>query len=65
MKYALRSWGNTKFGKCEADLKVYKDETRKWGLEAEKRLLNDEEREKWKESRREWVQKENWRTQIL
>lgn len=65
VKVDLRKWGNNKFGKCEEEIKNHKKEANKWELEAENRCLNENERNLWKDAKRECVQKENWRSQML
>lgn len=64
-KEELKSWSKLKFGLFELKIKIHKDDANKWELLAESRELSEGERELWQTARRNWVEKDNYKTQIL
>lgn len=65
VKQDLKVWSKAKFGNCEVNIKKHLEDYRRWEGEAEMRQLNEDERNRWKQARKEWVKEDNWRNQML
>ncbi|GJR76960.1 putative RNA-directed DNA polymerase [Tanacetum coccineum] len=59
VKMTLRKWSKERFGAPKERIEAYKKEAMRWELEAENRILDENERATWMEARKQWVTKEN------
>ncbi|XP_071707911.1 uncharacterized protein [Rutidosis leptorrhynchoides] len=65
VKFALRSWSKYNYGKLDCEINELKKEAKEWELKAESNQLSNEDRVKWIECRRKWVEKEKSKSNML
>ncbi|GJX96217.1 hypothetical protein Tco_0352015 [Tanacetum coccineum] len=56
---ALKVWSKAKFGDSKQHIESCKKEAMRWEVEAESRILNEEELKVWLEARKAWLDKES------
>ncbi|GJZ70613.1 putative RNA-directed DNA polymerase [Tanacetum coccineum] len=59
VKEGLKAWSKVKFGGNDRDINALKNEATKWEIVAESGDLDVVELERWKEARRQWIEKDN------
>ncbi|XP_071726942.1 uncharacterized protein [Rutidosis leptorrhynchoides] len=64
-KLALKSKSIVKFGNLEGEIEMFKSITNTLELKAELGCINDEEREQWLEARKEWIQRDRIKVNML
>ncbi|XP_071718293.1 uncharacterized protein [Rutidosis leptorrhynchoides] len=65
VKRALRDWSSKKFKTLDDEIEAYKREAMEWELKAESTNLMEQDRDRWLECRRHWVEKENIKSNTL
>ncbi|XP_071713545.1 uncharacterized protein [Rutidosis leptorrhynchoides] len=65
VKRALRDWSSKKSGTLDDEIESYKREAMEWELKADSTNLTEQDRDRWLECRRHWVEKENIKSNML
>ncbi|XP_071728393.1 uncharacterized protein [Rutidosis leptorrhynchoides] len=65
VKTALKNWCNGKFDRLDLEIKHHKATTIQLELKAESCVLNEDELDKWKNSRKTWFEKEKIKVDML
>lgn len=65
VKKDLKEWSNTKFRAIENEIDKFKDEANYLESVAEERSLNEEEAKRWREARRNWLQRDGIKNRMI
>ncbi|XP_071704901.1 uncharacterized protein [Rutidosis leptorrhynchoides] len=65
VKDALRTWSQNKYNHLDGEIELLKITSQQLELQAETRVLSDSELEMWRNSRKEWIEKERIKINML
>ncbi|XP_071738862.1 uncharacterized protein [Rutidosis leptorrhynchoides] len=65
VKNALKAWSRSKFNNLDGEIDLFKTTVQQLELQAESRVLTDVELELWRKSRKQWLEKERIKTNML